>query len=252
MSHGKALLWFSFCLVVNSFIGLYALTMEDAQAEMPKPSTDLAEQSKNSNGKFLNLALGFLAVVVVAVGVYFWQHQNVDNLSKKNASLSSQLAIAQKANKTPQSSAGATSSTVSYKASLGKFTLTLPDKYIFIVGNDSGGSNSGTSLTIGDKTSDDSVVDSPTGATVAIEAYGLHGRSFSSLVSGYINDRAPFGKTTIQIDGVAAESYMFGGESAPRGIYFTKGDMFYRIELGDTGGSIDQKLGAIIAGFKFD
>lgn len=230
--------------------------MEDMQNQntiQPSPQTYHAPKK---HGLVLNLTLCAAIVVAAIAGVYVWQHQKVADARSQNKQLTAQLSTAkaqlQAAQKTAAGSSAKPSQQIVYKAAVGKFTLTLPDKYVFIVGNDSGGANGGTQLTIGDKTADSSIVDSSTSAPVMIEAYGLHGRSFDSLVRGYTSDRAPFGKKIVQIDGVAAESYMFGGESAPRGIYFTKGDMFYRIELGDTGGSIDQKLDAIIAGFAFN
>jgi hypothetical protein len=228
--------------------------MNDQQTQNPETPVVIPQQTKKSHGAAIGVVAGLVIAALAAAGVYYWQYQKVDDLDKKNASLTTQLDSVQKASKSAQSSGKATSGTISYKAGVGKFTLTLPDKYAFIQRSDGPGEGgSSTMLLVGDSTSTPGTVESSIATSITLSAYGLHGMKFRNLVDGDLESRSPYEKdVTVKIGGVDAESYKVGGLAAPKNIYFTKGDLFYKIEMSDTDAASNQKLAAIIAGFKFN
>jgi hypothetical protein len=230
--------------------------MSDTQTQPPEPAIVLPQQTKRSRSATIGIVAGIVLAAVAAMGVYHWQHQKVESLSKKNSSLASQLKSAQKVSEPAQTSAAATSSTIAYKASVGKFTLTLPNKYVIIVGND-GGYEGGpmTSLTIGESTSTPGVVSSSNFAPVTVRAAPLHGTFRSAVDSDpdFGDGSTVHDKSAPLVDGVKAEAYMVGGFGDSKIVFFTKGDILYKLTF-KTGASTSSSptLDAVIAGFKFN
>jgi len=223
--------------------------MEDLQTQTPEPTKNTMRPPKKAHGIALNLALCLVVVTAGVAGVYYWQHQKVNDLSKKNSSLVLQLASAQKASKSSQSSGGSASNTISYKADVGKFTLTLPSKYAIVKTRDGGGEGrTQTSLEIGLATDTQGVVSITPELPINIFAYDMKGSTFRALVDAQDTVKDSYDKSTLKIDGVDAEMYKAGGFAAPQAVYFTKNNIFYTIDMGDA----DPVLDAIIAGFKFD
>jgi cytoskeletal protein RodZ len=229
--------------------------MENLQTQTPEPTTaPTAQQPKKSRGVALNLTVCLVVVVAIVTGVYLWQHQKVNDLNTKNESLATQLAAAKAQVKVTQNFTSSTNDEqVSYKATVGKFTLTLPDTYAIVREND-GGAEGGpfTSLEIGSKTSINAVVDYSQTAQPSIVARAFHGsETFRSLVDADVKDMGNPTKTTVKVDGIDAESYTYGGFGAPQSVYFTKNGIYYKFHTEEMDSSAG-KLDSIIAGFKFN
>lgn len=240
-------------MVVKRFEPLYDLVMENLQTQTPEPINTTVQQPKKSRGVVLSLTVCLGLIVATAVGVYAWQHQKVNNLNKKNASLASQLALAQKDDTSSRSSGSSISNTISYKATVGKFTLTLPSADVIVRDNDGGGEGGPfTSLGIGSKTSITGVVDYSQAVQASLVARPLHGsETFRSVVDGDLKDVGETTKTAVRVDGVDAESYTYGGFGAPQSIYFVKDGIYYKLHT-EEADSPSGKLAPIIAGFKFN
>lgn len=216
--------------------------------------------TKKSHGAVVNLSVVVLLVVLLVGGVYISQHQKVDDLNSKNNTLASQLAVAQLQKEQALADAAtakevSTTQPVVYKASAGKFTLTLPGKYVVIVENDGpaeGGPH--TALTIGQKTATNGVVTSSGYDPVKVWAAPLvYGETFRGIVNDFVTKDQPYKKSTTRIDGITAETYMVGGIGASKYVYFTKNNTMYRLEY-DNGATdtSNPMLDDVIAGFRFN
>jgi uncharacterized cupin superfamily protein len=236
----------------------YAYTMEELQPQQQPPQvTQAVVQPHHKHGVVINLTVCLIVVAAALAGVYYWQHQKVSDLTSKNASLSSQLAAAQAQAQAAQSKTTTSSSSKSamYKATVGKFTLTVPASKYAIIKQQDGTAGTGaaattaTSLRVSAVTSATNVFDVDPTAQVSVYAQSLGSQTFRNMVDTDLKTKASPVKGTVTVDGVSAESYKYGTGGASQAVYFTKNGVYYKV---DANGAPAATLSAVLAGFKFD
>ncbi len=225
---------------------------------------------KRPKSKLSRLAVPLVVVLVAlaaAGGAWGWQQKNLNQLSSQKKDLSAQVSslTAEKdklaaENKTLAQSANPPANTV-YKASVGKFTLTLPNKYVVVHQQDQGRTGlPWLQIVIGEKTAAYNVTETPVVGGVTLSAILPENGNFRSYVDYDLSNvagwRSPKKLPSLTIDGVAGEVYTDsvnwqGGQ--PKRIYLSKNGIVYIISLTEGGGNIaQQKLDAVVAGFKFN
>lgn len=224
-------------------------TMENNQTYLP------SQPEKRSSRKQLKIALSVVGMLLFAALAafltYLWQQNDIHSLEQDKTQLSSELAKSKTG--TAEKVEPQDSDNTLYNAKVGKFSLTLPKNYVVIQLRDGGGEGGpATSLLLGESASEQGVVNSPQYDAVSISAHSIGGGSFREYVNGEISqDQPPQKLSSIKFDGVEAEVYQLSGLGAPKGVYFVKDDMFYKVYLQDTTDASNRKLEALAAGFKF-
>jgi hypothetical protein len=180
--------------------------------------------------------------------LYWMQLQRSDTL---------QADLIQNNNKPKQNTSSPTiaPAQAKYTASVGKFTLTLPDLYYIIVDLD-GGFEGGpaTRLVIGTRNdTGEQTISAPAHARITVDAYpATDGNGYAERVKSSLSAYpAPGAPTATKIDGVTAESYQLDGLFSDKKIFFTKNNIVYEITAGSSD-TTDGILQAVIKGFKFN
>lgn len=220
------------------------------------PSTPTEPKPPSSKKKIIKVLVVLFVFCLVAGVIYYLQQQKVDKLNKSNQDISAQLESAKRDKQettTEEAKPVEASTNVVYNAKVGKFTLTLPEKYVVVQKNDGGGEGGpSTILLFAEKSSTAGILLSPIWDEVTMTAHPLQGGIFRENVDGTLKDRDPQKQASVTIDGITAEVYLLNGFSQPKHIYFTKNDIMYSIEAVDNSESANKKIDAIVAGFKFN
>lgn len=143
---------------------------------------------------------------------------------------------------------------VVYTPEVGKFTLTLPNKYVIVQQHD-GGAEGGpvTHIEIAEATDSHGLVRSSDYAKVTMTAHPITSEaSFRSQVDGEMNEVGAERQASVNIDGVGAEVYTYSGLFLSKNIYIYNNGMYYRISLTDTTDEANVKLADIITGLKLN
>ncbi len=236
-------------------------------ASVPAASSDKTKTTQPFASRLL-WGLAVLALVAaVAAGVWWWQQKSLSRLSSQKNDLSAKVAALTSEknklaaeNKALAQSANPPANTV-YKANVGKFTLTLPSKYVVVHRQDNARTGlPWLQLLIGEKTADYNVIEAPDLGGVTIDARLMdRGENFRSAVDSDVS--SAFGlppskkliPTSLTIDGTAAEVYTDTAfAQPPKRVYFTKNGMLYILAIKDGDSQAKPKLDAVIAGFKFN
>ncbi len=209
-----------------------------------------------SKSKTVITILATALLVLAGTGAWYWQYQKTNKLATDNENLTAQLADAREDETAKMATGDKSKNETVYRAKIGKFTLALPSKYVVIERVDGGGEGgNSTSLLIGDDTSSEGVAASYIYTEISMQALelGPQGTTFREYVDGALSEENPTKLPSVKIDGVTAEVYQVAGLASPRVVYFSKGDIAYKISLmDDQSKSSIEKLDAIVAGFKFD
>lgn len=225
--------------------------MDDQQATQQPIIINENKQSKNRKGKKIATVFLILLLLLGTGGsVYYWQQQEVTKLKEENRQLSSKLTE----NTTQSQDSEEDEIETVYKAEVGKFTLTLPHKYVIIKENDGGGEGGpSTSLAIGERTDTEGVFTTQVFSTVTLRAFPLENRgTFRQEVDSILKDSLPQKQPAVTIDGVTAEVYRTEGFGTPKEMFFTKNNIFYRISMDEDHEPTNAQLDAIIKGLKFN
>lgn len=232
------------------------MEMEQPQPEVPaqvEPTQPM--QSPPAKKSHLGSILWvFVSLVLLAGigGVWWWQQQNINSLNAKVADLNGQVAGL---NQQLQAKPDTTLPPVTYKADVGKFTLTLEKGYGIAVLHDAGAEGRAiTDLLIAKTSSIPNVLLSNQyqKAEIWVAEHSLEGTTYKAAVKSDIGDSESTKLPSITIDGVKADVYEVAGLSAVKKVFFTKGDALYHIELTFMGKETDKLLNAIVKGFSFD
>lgn len=222
----------------------------EQQTQEPITINENKHVKKRKGKKFGALFLVLLLLAGTGSGVFYWQQQDIKKLKNENQQLTSKLASKVGDNQKPSEDEAQTV----YKAEVGKFTLTLPHKYVVLEENDGGGEGGpSTSLKIGERTDVEGVFTTQIFSTVTIYAYPLQDRSsFRQEIDGILEGGLPQKLPSVTIDGTTAEVYHTEGLGNPKDLFFTHNNLFYRISMDHDHEPTSTQLNEIIKGFKFD
>lgn len=183
--------------------------------------------------------------------MYLQEKDNANNLQQQLNSAQSQTTAESDSSGQQQPQA----SDFSYSAEVGKFTLTLPNKYV-IIKNIDGGFEGGpvTDLEVALNGSQPGIIDSSYSPNKVMSTLKQ-----GSDLSTYINNRnQEFAdvneQNVVTVDGVEAKVYRLGGLFDINRVYFEKGDNFYELEslAPEPQNELSEALTNIIAGFRFN
>lgn len=236
-------------------------TEEDYKYEVSHaPTPHIVHVKKSPTKKIL---VGILIFVLIgACGylgyAYYQEKDNANNLQQQLNSSQSQQSNQQESTEEQQTQAD----TVSYSADVGKFTLTLPNKYMIIRTIDGKGEGGeATYLNIGTKTDIAGVVDD--GTSAGISGYKIvadpkvkFGDAFTLndyiavVLSDQIDQKTE--KEKVTIGGVEASHFIVDGFGQDQYLFFTKDNNYYYISAIGVGSHSDSKLNDIVDGLKFN
>ncbi len=223
---------------------------EQKNIQKTAPIAPQKPASKKPIGKIIVGVVILLLLTAIAILAFlFWQEKN-----KPAQVIQPQACKCEE----PKNNSEPVSTTSSYTADIGKFSLSLKD-YV-IVRKWDGAFEGGpiTSLSIGQKsTSGTNVIDNKNTQKVDIIAQPLNGLSFEEWYQSSLTDAAVEGPTDITIDGVTTKQFTSNLLFNTKQIFFQKAGIAYSItaeDVGDVEGndSVAQKmLGAVIANWNF-
>jgi hypothetical protein len=214
--------------------------------------------SKKHSRKNLFYILGLVVLLTVAgLLAYLWysEKDRADQLDQQVGSLVEQKRASSETEDKTEAPASA-----SYKAEVGKFTLTLADKYYIIVEHD-GGFEGGpiTQLKVatkGDKGTQ--TLTAPSHQSVTISAVPIGESPYEDRVAAGLSEFEESERsqlTAVKVDGANAEVWRLSGLFNDKKLFFEKNGVFYTITAGNAGsdeGPAQAVLTDVLKGFKFD
>lgn len=230
--------------------------MEEQQQAPQQVPQQPPVKTKKSHLKPVLLAL---LVIVLVGGISYSVYGYIKSYRDENNLLKQDLAK-QTADKEEASEGADTASAndgVEYSAKVGKFALTLTDKYGILVLRDGGGEGApATKLSIPTATSNTGVYESLEYVNdVTIEAVSLKSlnSTFEAQVKAALKDTASTKVSSPpSFSGVTSQQYSLGGLGNPQIVFFSRGDIMYTINLADKNEVTSEKLKAIAEGFSFN
>ncbi len=230
--------------------------MEEQQTAIPQ--SQQPQNQKKSLKKPLLVLLALVLAGAVGYGVYVWQQTKLTESNVKLKDATSKLAQLSKESET-STETKTVSSGVKYTAKVGKFSITVPERYAVVSEIDGAGEGGeATILNIVDKTDNSGVFTDSNLNGFSVTAYPMAGSTYSKLVNDTLypaSTQLEYTKspTKLVVSGVNAEDYtLTNGQYESRHIFFTKNGIFYYVELAQTNTETATKLDSFVKGFKFN
>lgn len=231
----------------------------------PKKSMSLGSGTKNKRlWQIISIIILILALIAAGTTAYFWldERRIANDLRDRIAELERQDIPAPAPDDDDDAAALCTTSTASFTADVGNFTLALPDSEYVIIKNHDGPGEGGDSTLISVGSCLDAannVVDYANNNQLSISAIpssNWPGTSFADWVAGRIDSVGVPARALpdVTIAGITAQEHAFDGLGETRKIFFENADMWYEIELYDAGfegAPVLQKRTDVINGFSF-
>lgn len=234
----------------------------EEKSTQTSPIQVIPGSAKPSNGKGKKLFISLLALILLAGAsflAYLWSQEKSKNsnlnsqISGLNNQINSLKNDLENSKKSQDAKKPEDTSQTTYKAEVGKFSLSLPSDYVIIKNLDAGFEGGpATILTIGKKTSLNGVVDSLVGDEAKLEA-NPNFQSFEDFVTNKNSDFEGGVKNqpNVSVDGVSARSFKLSGLIDMKALAFEKNKISYYIRVVDSAEG-QKTLDAIVAGFKFN
>lgn len=214
-----------------------------------------ANQTGNMKKYVLTTFLLVLVLAAVGLGVWYWQQQTINEQNARVKDLENKVETLNSEKEKPtNTSEDQEEKQTEYQAEVGKFTLTLPNKYKVIQQNDGGGEGGpSTHVLIAEETDTPGVFESSIWDKITISGIPMQATntSFESRVKNKLSNSHVIEEKKTTIDGVQADVYLVGGLGTMKKIYFANNDIFYEIDMRANTDTANKRLDVIKNGFQF-